>query len=369
MGLKLVRGDVELAATGTVTWVEQDGVLAFGHPLFGLGSVDLPLTAARVEALLPSLAQSSRIATPLGEVGALREDRAAGVFGRLGAEPRMIPVRLTLDRGSGPSRTFSFDVADDPLLAPILLFVSLNGILASQESTLGSATVSLREGSVIKMLDGEDILLDNLYAGPTAFAYGTGVAAYILHLVMNNTWTQPRIAGVNLMLEYDAVPRTARIGRASLNRQRVRAGETVTATVVLRPYRGGEQILHRELSIPADTPPGELTLFVAGPQAVSRAEESDEPLLPHDLNHLVRLINTLRRNDRIYLIAAREDSGVLIEGERLPGLPPSAERLLARTKSRGNVMRVDQRGVLEDSIDTDYAVEGGVRLLLEVEPS
>jgi hypothetical protein len=70
IGVKLVRGDVEMSATGTVTWVDGNKVLAFGHPLFGLGQVDLPMTAARVEALLPSLQVSSRMARPTAEVGA-----------------------------------------------------------------------------------------------------------------------------------------------------------------------------------------------------------------------------------------------------------------------------------------------------------
>ena len=45
IGVQLVRGDLEMTATGTVTWVDGDRVLAFGHPLFGLGPIDLPLTA------------------------------------------------------------------------------------------------------------------------------------------------------------------------------------------------------------------------------------------------------------------------------------------------------------------------------------
>ncbi|NIM63043.1 MAG: peptidase S55 SpoIVB, partial [Acidobacteria bacterium] len=118
IGLKLVRGDVELVASGTVTWIDGDGVLAFGHPLFGLGAVDLPLTAARVETLLPSLQSSTKLAVPLNEIGALRQDRTAAVYGRLGAEPQMIPIRVQFDRAD-ESETFSFDVADDPLLAPV----------------------------------------------------------------------------------------------------------------------------------------------------------------------------------------------------------------------------------------------------------
>jgi hypothetical protein len=367
MGLKLVRGDVDITATGTVTWVDGDRVLAFGHPLFGLGAVDLPLTAARVEALLPSMLQSARIARPLGEVGAVRQDRAVGVVGRIGARPRMIPVRLQLTGAGETVHEFSFDIADDPLLSPLLLYVSLNGVLASKERAFGSATVRLQSGSVIKMIGAEDIALDNLYAGPEAFDYGTGIAAYILYLIMNNSWTQPQILGVNLMLEYEETPRVARIRRAALDRYRVAPGETVEVTVVLSPYRGADRLLTREILVPAETPPGPLTVSIGGALAVSRDEDFDGALSPRDLDQLIWLINQLRRNDRIYILASREDSGVLVGGDRMPNLPPSVARVLTRPRSKGNVTPIPRRSVLEEVVATDYAVEGYTRIHLEVE--
>ena len=165
VGVKLMRGDVDMTATGTVTWVAEDRVLAFGHPLYSLGSVDLPLTGARVEALLPSLMQSLRLATPLSEIGSFRQDRATAIFGRLGGSPRMIPVRLQLASRRGPAKTFAFDVADDALLAPVLLYVALNGVLANQERVVGSLTLNVREGSVIRLEGEEEVELSNLFSG------------------------------------------------------------------------------------------------------------------------------------------------------------------------------------------------------------
>ena len=366
IGVQLVRGDVEMTATGTVTWVDGDRVLAFGHPLFGLGAIDLPLTGATVETLLPSVMQSARIASALGEIGAVRQDRAAAIFGRLGAKPGMIPVRFRLSHPQRPEKVFSFDVADDPLLSPLLLYVSLNGILASRERTLGSVTVRIGEGSVIKMARGEDVQLDNLYAGPAAFNYGTGIPAYILYLLMNNAWSRPEIAGINLILEYDDRPRSGHIERATLDRYRVKAGEEVEATVVLAPFRGADRILTRKLLVPEEVLPGTLTLWIGGALAVSRAEQADEQALPRDLEQLVRLINQLRRNNRIYLAATREDNGLLLDGIRMPSLPPSASYILTRPRRAGHSARLSRRTVLEDSITTDQAVEGAVRIELEV---
>lgn len=366
IGVKLVRGDIDMTATGTLTWIENGELWAFGHPLLGLGSIDLPLTGARVEALLPSVLVSMRFATPTAEVGAARQDRSAGVSGVSGAEAKMIPVRLRLTSDGG-ERSFAFDVADDPLLSPLLLYYSLRGILAAEERAVGSATVRLAPGSVIQLLDEGDLELDNLFAGDDAFDLGTGVAAYLLHLMMNNDWSPSRVVGINLLLEYEDTPRTAHIRRATLDRYRVAPGDAVEVAVTLSPYRGADRVVRRAFVIPPETPPGRLAVSVGGALSVTREVSSDEPVMPRDLRQLIWLVNQLRRNDGVYIVVHREDRGVLLEGARLPSLPPSASALLGRPASQGNFAEVGQRAVLEEVIQTDHAIEGRVRLELLVE--
>jgi hypothetical protein len=234
IGVQLVRGDIDMTATGTATWVDGEAVYAFGHPLYGLGDVDLPLTAARVETLLPSLEHSAKIAIPLKEAGAFRQDRASGMFGRLGANPSMVPVRLQITDGSSAKNTYAFDLVDDPLLTPILLYTTMNGIFGSIERTLGSATIRVREGSVIKVDGSNDVRLDNVFAGNGATGDASGLSAFLLYLVMNNAWSIPHVSGINLILDYDREPRTATVRRVTLDRYRVKAGTSLTARVQLR---------------------------------------------------------------------------------------------------------------------------------------
>jgi hypothetical protein len=366
IGVQLVRGDVDMTATGTVTWIDGDALYAFGHPLYGLGDIDMPLTAARVETLLPSLAQSAKIAIPLNQAGAFRQDRSSGVFGRIGATPSMLPVRLQMTDGSGLRRTYAFDLVDDPLLSPLLLYSAMNGVLGTVERTFGSATVRLREGSVIKVDGATDVRLDNLFAGDGATNYASGLSAFLLYLVMNNEWSTPRVSGINLILDYDREPRTATVRRVTLDRYRVKAGSSVTARVLVGPYRGADKEFIREIEIPEETAPGPLTLQFGDAAAMNRVDDADGPVVPRDLAQLVTLVNRLRRNDRLYILASRADNGVFLGGARLPNLPPSMASILTRPRSYGNYTFVPERGVLEADLPADGAVEGYVRLAVEV---
>ena len=67
IGVSLVRGDLVLGATGTVTHVDGNQVYAFGHPFFNLGPTEFPMTRAYVHALLPSLFTSQKIAS-IGDI-------------------------------------------------------------------------------------------------------------------------------------------------------------------------------------------------------------------------------------------------------------------------------------------------------------
>ena len=367
VGVKLVRGDVDMTATGTVTWVDGDALYAFGHPLYGLGDVDLPLTAARVETLLPSLAQSAKIAIPLREAGAFRQDRASAIFGRLGTTSAMIPVRLQLVDASGERRSYAFDLVDDPLVSPLLLYSAVNGIMGTVERTFGSATVRLREGSVIKVEGSDDVRLDNFFAGDGAAVQASGLSAFLLYLVMNNEWSMPKVQGVNLLVEFDREPRVASVRRVTLDRYRVKAGGTVAARILVSPFRGADQLLTRIVEIPEETPPGPLVIQVGSAAAINRGDDVDGPVNPRDLDQLVFLINRLRRNDKLYIVASRGDSGAFLGGARLPNLPPSVATLLSRPRSWGNYAAIPERGVLEDEIPAEAAVEGFARVAIEVE--
>jgi hypothetical protein len=366
VGVKLVRGDIDLTATGTVTWVDGDELYAFGHPLYGLGDIDMPMAAARIETLLPNLESSSKVAVPLQETGAFRQDRPGAIFGRIGAAPSLIPVRLQLTDGAGMRRSYAFDLVDDPLLSPVLLYTAMNGVLDAVERTLGSATIRVREGSVIKVEGASDVRLDNLFAGDQAAGNASGLPAFLLYVLMNNEWSAPHVSGINLILDYDREPRTVAVRRVTLDRYRVTAGSAVTANIVLAPYRGPDRVLRRTIEIPEETPEGPLTLQFGDAATINRMQDADSPVVPRSLEQLITLMNRLKRNDRLYILASRGDNGVFLGGTRLTNLPPAVTSILTRPRSFGNYTSLPERGLLEDDIAGDGEVDGYVRVAVEV---
>ena len=77
----LVRGDMDIAATCTVTYVDPERLLACGHPLLQFGEVDLPMTKATVLATLPSPLNAFKIVNTTETVGAFVQDRQNGIMG------------------------------------------------------------------------------------------------------------------------------------------------------------------------------------------------------------------------------------------------------------------------------------------------
>ena len=369
MAVKLVRGDVEISAVGTVTYRDGDRIVGFGHPLLNLGPTSIPLAGAYVHAILPSLESSFKIASPAAdEIGSISQDRTVGVAGSTASPPRLIPVRLEMSGSTGRPERFSFDVMEDSFLTPYLLYASLNAILSSTQKDLGEATVKVLQGSVMKVEGYDDIELDNFYSGDLAPFYASGTVAYISLLILNNEFHETRINGITLNLAYSDERKVARVERVWCGRERVRPGGKVPLTVTLQPYRGKEMTRTFDLTIPDELPPGRIFLQVGDGQTVSRKEEQAAgEFHPKDLAQLIWLINHIRPNDKLYVILTRPDNGVVLQGARLPDLPPSKALVMVRPQTEGNYLRVGFRGIAEESIPTDFSVEGYKTLTLEVE--
>ncbi len=143
VSMALVRGDSSMAATGTVTMRDGDKIYAFGHPFLSLGISDLPMSESSVVTVIPNVNNSFVIAVPNQMVGTMTQDRATGVFGKLGQSPKMIPVKINLETSRGKTETLNFEIAKDDFFTPVLLNMTIYNAVVANERGLGDSMVEL----------------------------------------------------------------------------------------------------------------------------------------------------------------------------------------------------------------------------------
>src|SRR6202140_3193729 len=122
----LVRGDMDIEATCTVTYVDPERLLACGHPLLQFGEVDLPMTKATVLATLPSPLNAFKIVNTTETVGAFVQDRQNGIMGVPGRESKMIPVTVAMHSGPGTAtKEFHYEVLNNARLSPLAMMATV----------------------------------------------------------------------------------------------------------------------------------------------------------------------------------------------------------------------------------------------------
>ena len=127
----LVSGDMDIAATCTVTYMDPQRLLACGHPLLQFGMVDIPMTKAEVLATLPSPLNAFKIVNTTEQAGVFVQDRHTGIMGVFDKQPDMIPVTLTI-HGGVSTKEFHYEVLNNPRLSPVAMmstvFNALHGM-------------------------------------------------------------------------------------------------------------------------------------------------------------------------------------------------------------------------------------------------
>ncbi|MBM3211880.1 hypothetical protein FJZ33_06665, partial [Candidatus Poribacteria bacterium] len=136
--IELVKGDAGAYASGTLTYMEGDKILALGHPMMdGMGKLDLPLSLGYVGLLIPSMMASSKRASPIKSIGSLTYDALTGIAGTIGKQSEFIPVKIRIKSPhGGQAQEYNFEVVKNKFLAPSYVFASaLNSIYIAEKST------------------------------------------------------------------------------------------------------------------------------------------------------------------------------------------------------------------------------------------
>ncbi len=365
VGVALLTGDFELGATGTVTHVDGDRVYAFGHPLYNLGPTQFPMTRAEVQVVLPSLMSSSKLAS-FGEiVGTVQQDRATAIAGRLGPAPSLIPVTITLNSDRGPSRTFSFGVVRDFTFTPLLTYLSVANVLTSYERGAGPASFAIRGSASIRS-EG-DLSFEDIFSGDQPAG---GAAAYIagpLTALLKNSGENVEVEKIALTIDASEQQRSARIERVWLDTTRPRAGQDAIVNVALRSARGQEIVRQVPIQIPANLT-GSLQLTVADAARTTADDRRDTRGADlQRVSQMMRSFNRSRRNNRLYVRLTSSDSGAIVNGEPMAGLPPSVLAVMESDRNSGTVgaLRTMTRGEWELALD--FAVTGSRQLTLSLD--
>src|SRR6478609_9375495 len=157
----LVRGDMDVAATCTVTYMDKDHLLACGHPLMQYGMVDMPMTKANVVATLASPLNAFKIINTTESVGAFVQDRHTGILGRFDREPKMIPVTLSIHGPSGP-REYHYEVLNNAKLTPVMMMTTVYNALMGMNQ-YGEETTYRMNGR-IHVNGFSDVRLTNMFS-------------------------------------------------------------------------------------------------------------------------------------------------------------------------------------------------------------
>ncbi len=364
VGVALLSGDFSIGATGTVTHVDGDKVYAFGHPLYNLGPTAFPMTRADVIAVLPSMVTSSKLASLGAVVGTISQDRATAIAGRLGPPPALVPVKVTLNSKRAPSRTFSFQVVNDELFTPLLAYLAVANVLTSYERQTGAATYVLTGDA--RIAGQPPLRFDDVFVGDQGAANAAAYVAAPLTVLYRNATERFALEGITLAIEADEATRTAEIGRVWIDEPVVRAGRPARVQVQIRTHEGEERLLSQTIDIPANAS-GSLQLLVSdGPRMALQDARGRADL--QSVAQIVRAANRGKSHHRVYLRLTSSAPGAVIEGEAMPGLPPSVAGVIDadRGASGSTVLRATPRG--EWALAVPFAVSGSRQITIAVDP-
>ena len=268
LAVGLMLGEVTVAGLGTISYVDGNRIYGFGHPMFGVGAVELPIIEAVVLGPISNLSAPFKFATLNPTVrGTLTEDRLPAVRGVLGEGPELIPIRgvYTFSSGHVLELTHRLAVGLDPFETADLVAEALSSPLVNRIENEPNHSVRVRTD--ISFVETDSILTrSRLYAEPEGQLLSLAANAsddligILLQLMTRNDYAlQMREAEIHIDILSGS--RFAKIVGVAADTV-IRAGSTLSVATSLRVGRREDREIEMAFSIPDMLPAGVYQLEV-----------------------------------------------------------------------------------------------------------
>jgi hypothetical protein len=373
----LVSGDMSVTGLGTTTYNDGKRVLGFGHPLFNLGPVSIPMSKGEILMVLSSQFQPNKFGNATEIVGSLHQDRHSGIMGELGDAAEMIPVTVKMrshssNTGTTPlkEKDLNFNVFVHQKWTPYLMMVTLFNSISQMNDFAEEATYRLT-GEI--ELDGQPNVSLTTMLAPTEMPVPPSMllAGYWgdkFNRLFGNAVKMPKLKRVNATIDLLPQRRVATLEQAWLATPEVEAGSEVAVKVYLRPFRGERIEREVKVKIPAGMPKGDHRILLSDSDTLNRmqgvAANANRFM---DLPETVSLLNQERTNNRLYVSLVQARPTYYEDDKTMPSLPASVLNVMQTSRAASRPLISSGDSTYEQtSVPFDFVVSGNQSLKITV---
>lgn len=359
ISVQLIRGDMSAAATGTVSYIDGNNVLAFGHPMFQTGETYAPVATATVHTVVPSAMSAFVLASPIKEIGSLTQDRQSMIAADTNLRTPSIPVSISISAGSGKhveKGTFNVEVLDNKFLtAPITGAALMNAInyhLPDRDD------VTARVESTVRIKGAQPIeFVDYLYANDGASSVMGAVRGLrVLVPLLMNPYAPVRIERVDIKVDLKFEANYGDIKEIRVPGSELVPGRRNKVQVVMATY-DNKRILEE---VPVDVPE-----HLAGAIVQLEVTAGDSAKLdaapPVDLPSLLAAFRKLLPGNVWAVTINPADEGVALDGKLVRDLPATA---LDKLRPQSHTPRAQAYKPIHRTVSPASRVVNGTATLL-----
>ncbi|MBL4702423.1 MAG: hypothetical protein JKX85_14330 [Phycisphaeraceae bacterium] len=370
LSVPLAWGDMDMAATGTVTDVLKDGtILGFGHAMSndgkqGIGTINLPVATGFIHTVMPSNDISFKLGGTARITGTMIRDENAAVIAVPDHYYSSAKVTVKVHQYQQQPHTFSYQVARHPqytaLLSAILPIQSLNAFSGGPEQN------TLFLSATMTFVNGKTLTIERIIPGGGAMEIMTAILPPI-SLMANNAFESVPLKKMDVQLNVVPELLIGSIIKASLDQTEIAPGKEVGINFTVLPFGKPEKTFRTFLKIPDNTPDGDYQLLIVGARTYAAMMLSSRPHRTHATN-TDQLLEALRmissgQDDRTYVLLQTKNKGLAIGQNELPLLPSSRVSLITNPTS---TTTTPYEQWIEQPIDTGLVIRSNVRFTLGI---
>ncbi len=358
LAVVLMDGDISIAGTGTVTWVEGDQVVGFGHPMFGLGPIELPIAPAEIITVLPSYLRPFKIANAGKINGTLDQDRLSAVSGRIGPIPEMATYQINRKHNHESRPTWQGRMVKHHMLAPQLIsLLAANAMMDAQDM---SGDFSMRATTTVKFKGLDDYVMTGYYSGNQMDRL-VGALDQLLPLskVMGRYGRQMELESVRFDVETVESQHKWVLSLMDVEDSEVAVGETLPLLIEMLNEAGEVKRIRTSWSPPEELRGKRVTLeCVSGLNLNFNRQNTGDVLAGESPQSALEFLKLRFENDRLYVRGVLNDTGLLKAGQLQVGLPHAIDQTARGNSSLNTSLSSDRLVYGQQSIPVEGMVIG-----------